>query len=206
MANNPYVNKVIYGNTTVMDISDTDATESDVVNGKTFYKGSGERSTGSAVIPDISNCYETTDTAETTIDDADYFPFYDSSATAKRKSLWSNIKSVLKTYFDATYVSSVTVSSVTTSPVSGDDYRHQKIVVGKNGSITTTDIEGSIYIEKTQNSASFVFSNSLITASSAIDVYTDTWGDNPSNVTTSSGTCTVTFSSAQTRTVRIYIK
>ena len=105
MANNPYVNKVVYGNSTVMDISDSDVTESDVVSGKTFYKASGAKSTGSAVIPDISNCYQTTDTAETDIQDADYFPFYDSSATAKKKSLWSNIKAKLKAYFDAIYLS-----------------------------------------------------------------------------------------------------
>ena len=115
MANNPYVNKVVYGNQTIMDISDTDANESDVVRGKTFYKGSGARSTGSAVIPDISNCYQTTDTAETDIDDADYFPFYDSSATAKRKSLWSNIKSVLKTYFDGIYHPLTTVDASPTN-------------------------------------------------------------------------------------------
>lgn len=48
MANNPYVNKVIYGNNTVMDISDTTATESDVANGKAFYKSSGARATGTA--------------------------------------------------------------------------------------------------------------------------------------------------------------
>jgi len=52
---------------------------------------------------DISDRYSTNDTAETTLDDADYFPFYDTSATAKKKSLWSNIKSVLKTYFDTLY-------------------------------------------------------------------------------------------------------
>ena len=57
----------------------------------------------SSVISALSNKYGTDDTAETTIDDADYFPFYDSSATAKRKSLWSNIKAVLKTYFDTLY-------------------------------------------------------------------------------------------------------
>lgn len=42
-------------------------------------------------------------TAYTAINDADYVPFYDTSETAHRKSLWSNIKSVLKTYFDALY-------------------------------------------------------------------------------------------------------
>lgn len=63
----------------------------------------------------LTNKYGTDDTAETTIDDADYFPFYDTSATAKKKSLWSNIKSVLKTYFDTLYASiSVTKRTVKT--------------------------------------------------------------------------------------------
>lgn len=46
MATNPYVNKVVYGNTTVMDISDSDVQESDVATGKVFYKGTGQRSVG----------------------------------------------------------------------------------------------------------------------------------------------------------------
>lgn len=103
MANNPYVNKVIYGNDTVIDISDTTAEEGDVISGKSFYKASGAKATGSAVIPDISNCYQTTDAAENDIQDADYFPFYDSSASGKRKSLWSNIKSKLQAFFDGIY-------------------------------------------------------------------------------------------------------
>lgn len=57
-------------------------------------------------IPDVSTKYDAGDTAETTLDDADYFPFYDNSASAKRKSLWSNIKAKLKTYFDSIYLTS----------------------------------------------------------------------------------------------------
>ena len=47
--------------------------------------------------------YGISDTAESTLDDADYIPFYDTSATAKRKTLWSTIKSTIKTYFDTVY-------------------------------------------------------------------------------------------------------
>ena len=62
-------------------------------------------------------------------------------------------------------------------------------------------------MEYTANSATFTFTNAAILTTSAIDVYTDTWGDNPSDVSVpSNGTCVVTFSSAQTRTVRIYIR
>lgn len=63
---------------------------------------------------DNNKAYLTDDTAETTIDNADYFPFYDSSATNKRKTLWSNIKSVLKTYFDTLY------ATIVSSPTEGN--------------------------------------------------------------------------------------
>ena len=46
MANNSYVNKVEFGNTTVMDITDTTAETEDVLDGKVFYAKSGARSVG----------------------------------------------------------------------------------------------------------------------------------------------------------------
>lgn len=49
------------------------------------------------------NAYHFDDDAETTIADDDYVPFYDTSASGAKKSLWSNVKSVLKTYFDTLY-------------------------------------------------------------------------------------------------------
>ena len=42
------INKVIYGNNTLIDISDTTATESDVSSGAVFYKNNGVRSVGTA--------------------------------------------------------------------------------------------------------------------------------------------------------------
>lgn len=46
MANNEYVNKVQFGDTTIMDISDTTAESNDVIEGEVFYTKSGARSTG----------------------------------------------------------------------------------------------------------------------------------------------------------------
>ena len=45
------INKVVYGNNTLIDISDTTATESDVLNGKYFYKSNGAKAQGNATIP-----------------------------------------------------------------------------------------------------------------------------------------------------------
>ena len=56
------------------------------------------------------------------------------------------------------------------------------------------------------SSTTYTFTDAEITTDSRIDVYTDTFGDNPSNVVASAGSCTVTFSAAQTRTVGIEVK
>ena len=46
-------NKVIFGNTTIMDITDTTAEANDVVSGKQFYDKSGVKTTGALVVPHI---------------------------------------------------------------------------------------------------------------------------------------------------------
>ena len=43
---NQYKNKVIYGNETLMDITDTSATPEGVIEGRVFYAANGARSTG----------------------------------------------------------------------------------------------------------------------------------------------------------------
>ena len=57
-----------------------------------------------STIPDVSTKYDTGDTASTEIADDDYVPFYDMSASGRRKTLWSNIKAKLKSYFDTLYL------------------------------------------------------------------------------------------------------
>ena len=48
MANNPYVNKVVYGDTTLIDISDTTATADKIIEGYTAYGADGRKITGVA--------------------------------------------------------------------------------------------------------------------------------------------------------------
>ena len=43
---NQYKNKIIYGNETLMDITDTTAEEQDVIEGQVFYRANGARSVG----------------------------------------------------------------------------------------------------------------------------------------------------------------
>lgn len=47
MANNQYVNKVVYGGDTLIDLTGDTATESDVLSGKKFHLKSGAQGTGS---------------------------------------------------------------------------------------------------------------------------------------------------------------
>lgn len=52
---------------------------------------------------DTSKCYKYDDSVTNTIEDEDYFPYYNVSVSEKQQSTWTNIKSVLKTYFDQYY-------------------------------------------------------------------------------------------------------
>ena len=63
MANNTYVNKVIFGGDTLINLENDDVTRADVVNGKYFHLPSGERTTG-------TNTYDAdTSDANATVDD-----------------------------------------------------------------------------------------------------------------------------------------
>ena len=105
-------------------------------------------------------------------------------------------------------VHSVTVDHIGTA--SATSARVQR--VGVNG--TYYEIDGTKYMEYSQTLSTsadtvYTFTNSAITADSAVDVWTDIRGIIPSDQVTTSGQCVVTFpqqSTAQTMTCRIYVK
>lgn len=97
LTNKPSINNVtLSGNKTTSDLN---ISYNDLTNKPT--------------IPSITDCYQTGDTAETSLADDDYVPFYDTSASSKRKTLWSNVKSVLKSLFDSLYEHTPTIKTAT---------------------------------------------------------------------------------------------
>lgn len=62
MANNTYINKVVFGGDTLIDLSNDDATRASVLNGKYFHLPTGERTTGTCTYDaDTSDADATTD-------------------------------------------------------------------------------------------------------------------------------------------------
>ena len=52
MANNPYVNKVVYGNSTLIDLTSDTVSPDKVLSGETFHNAAGERKVGTLTVPD----------------------------------------------------------------------------------------------------------------------------------------------------------
>jgi len=62
MANNPYVNKIVYGGTTLINLENDTITRADVINGKTFHLPTGEVTTGTSTFDaDTSDADASTD-------------------------------------------------------------------------------------------------------------------------------------------------
>lgn len=95
-------------------------------------------------------------TASTVLDDADYIPYYDTDQAANKKTLWSNIKAKLKTYFDTLYAA--------LSHTHGNITNDGKVGADANKVLTTTTA-GAIQAE-TENTA---FNKSFGTGNPVMD-------------------------------------
>ena len=94
--------------------------------------------------PSVSDKYDVNDTAETTIADGDYFPFYDVSASEKRKTLFSNLVDKIKTMTGA-QASAAGAKGLVPAPAAGDNTKYlrgdgtwQTITTGGSSVLTGT--------------------------------------------------------------------
>ena len=92
--------------------------------------------------------YDTADTAESTIADDDYFPFYDTSASSKRKTLWSTISAKIKALVNPVRITlnKAAYDALSTSEKNDpdkvyyvNDYDEQKTYVKLDDSTTALD-------------------------------------------------------------------
>lgn len=103
-----------------------------------------------------------------------------------------------------------TVSLSSRSPMTDMNFTEQDLLVNGVGNA----IEGTRWTQLTQTLSTsadtvYTFTSPLITANSVVDVYTNIYGINPSNVSVTNGYCLVTFppqSTAFSMACRIYIK
>lgn len=110
----------------------------------------------------------------------------------------------IEDYVNSNYISNVTVTNV--SGATGTSIAYQRVGKTKNEQSEYFTLSRTRYMQITNVSGNgYTFSHSQIKADSAIEVFTDTWGDNPDSVTVSAGTCYVHFEATKTRIVRIYI-
>ena len=79
---------------------------------------------------DITNCYETTDSNESSLQDDDYFPFYDDSDSTKKNTTWSNIKNKLISVFNSLY------AAISHTHVKADITDFPNIPTVNNGTLT----------------------------------------------------------------------
>lgn len=74
---------------------------------------------------DKADAFLTTDSTEA-IDDADYIPFYDTSGSAKKKTLWSSLKTIVKAVFTGATSGANGTSGDVPAPQAGDENKWLK--------------------------------------------------------------------------------
>lgn len=188
----------------------TDTLESININGEIFEIQGGD-----------PNAYSVNDTIDdVAFEDTDKMPFYDDSASAKKNSTWSNIKSRIKAFLDS-YYNKTEVGYAGTA--SSSDVRRQyiKYYYGTSGE-TSWNVDGSEYFEQTINAqantdTTFTFSSTKLTYASVLDIFAGCKTadyDIPIlkrktlSVSGATGTLTLVYNvpTAYALTVRVYIR
>lgn len=115
-------NKIVYGNTVLIDVSNDTATESDVVSGKTFHDRSGVQKTGTAsgvINPDLvfQDSINNSNTMTYTYDATKSYVIigYVRVASAQTRAVtWKLIKGTLTRLSESSFTNNPSLSNNTT--------------------------------------------------------------------------------------------
>ena len=120
---------------------------------------------------DSTSAYLTNDTAETTIDDADYIPFYDSSATAKKKVTFANLRAGIGENITFTLYSA-TEDTVTISQ-NGSTVKTVTIASGNSAEVTLPKGRYTFTSSVAKNTSDFTqaYSKEIDITPDVIDAY-----------------------------------
>lgn len=173
MATNPYVNKVQYGNTVLIDLTGDTATAADVVSGKTFHDRSGEQKTGSYTPPSPSLQTKTA-SASTTQQDITPDSGYDglskvtiSAATKQSKTVTPSTSQQTVTP-DSGYYG---LSQVTVDAVPSEETHNTSVTASANsGNTITSNGTYAISGTKTDSAINKLITNVKATASGSVVV------------------------------------
>ena len=198
-----YKDDVFTGKRKYTEIDNGDGTIS--FNDETEYTQTGD-TYGAAQINETndvvnnldSKSYKSADAAETSIADNDYFPFYDTSATKQKKTLFSNLKNVLTNVFAIKTHSS---SSTTYGTGSSSLYGHVKLSDNYTSSAGPAD-SGVGASSKAVFDAFTTNKNSITSVSgsvSSLSTQVNTNKNNISNLNTIMGTAEGNITNLSTR-------
>lgn len=178
MANNENVNKVVYGNQTLIDLTEDSVTSETLLDGETAHDRSGAQITGTAKQGHVIQNNGGTDLTQRSKLQFKGLNVTDDSENGK------TIVEKEDEYEKITYAQYLQLTQ-------------QQIANGKyivEGSGEATGIFGKILIGSLAiGDTTVVLQDSFITTTSMIDVYTDVYGVNPTNVTVTTGSITLTF-------------
>lgn len=205
------VNKVIYGNTPVMDITDSTVTSQNLLSGEVAYGANGNRIIGEVttetVIANPSGSATAGNLNKLQVGE-DIYAISGGSGSGGHTILNDSGTALLQEdnlQFKGAYthddsINEKTIVEVTRTmtlaqyqALSSDEKKGVIAVTDDSPEPYYTDVVGTLVA----GSTSITLSDASITTNSTIDLYTDTYGVNPLSISVSTGSITLTFAAQQ---------
>ena len=210
------VSKVDYGDRTLIDLTQDTVTADKLMQGYTAHGANGEQIVGTAT-GGSGDMLQADYDSDSTVKNGGGIKAWVQSLGYITGLAWSALTGKpFNTIGAGLYVNNGTLKAICENfgvgnrgTASASEVREQYVRLND----ATYRIDRTIYMQYSQTLSTttdtvYTFNHGLISANGVIEVFTDIFGINPSNIVTTNGQCVVTFpkqSTAQTMTCRIYI-